>query len=95
MGRGETEVTSEALIGAVNEAYCWLRAVTGTLARAACPLAGYLRRIRPDNDEATLETNNERTTHLCLNGLLEHRHARREVNRLRLTIPLVVEGRLG
>ncbi len=95
MRRGETEVTNEALIGAVDEAYCWLSALTGTLARADCPLAEYLRRIRPDNDEATLETNNERTTRLCLNGLLDHRHASREVNPLHLMFPLVAEGRLG
>lgn len=94
MGRGETEVTNEALIGTVNEAYCWLSADTGTLARADCPLAGYLRRIRPDNDEAALETNNERTMSLCLNGLLDHQHARREMDQLHLMFPLVAEGRL-
>jgi hypothetical protein len=55
----------------------------------------YLRRLRSDNDEALLETNSERTASLCLDGLLDHQHARREVDRLHPTIPLVAQGRLG
>jgi hypothetical protein len=75
-------MTNDAIVEEINAAYHRLRAATEDLARADRELAEHVRRVHLDNAEAILETKNERTASLYLDGLFDtDEHRRLEADR--------------
>jgi len=82
-------MTTDALVEEINVAYRRLRAATEDVARADRELTEHVRKIRLDNAEAILETKNERTARLYLDGLLDtEEHRRLEADRARAELDL-------
>jgi hypothetical protein len=77
-------MTNDVLIEEIDAADRRLSAAAEDLARADRELAEYVRRVRLDNAGAILETKNESTASLYLDGLLNtDEHRRLEADRTR------------
>jgi hypothetical protein len=77
-------MTNDVLIEEIDAADRRLSAAAEDLARADRELAEYVRRVRLDNAGAILETKNESTASLYLDGLLDtDEHRRLEADRTR------------
>jgi hypothetical protein len=82
-------MTNGALIEEINSAYRRLGASAEELVRADRELAEYVRRVRLENAEASLEAKNERTAILYLDGLLDtDEHRRLQENRAKADLDL-------
>jgi hypothetical protein len=82
-------MTNDTLIEERDSAYPLLNAGTENMASADRELGEHIRRVRPDNAEAILEANNERTATLYLDFLLDtEEHRRLEDIRARANLDL-------